>query len=368
MAISLGVRISGLLVAGALAVGTAAACGGGGGEERSGGSAGTRVSGGGSGGGGSGGTDSPKSSDGSGSEGSGGGMPTWRPSDEEGSGNVSGGGNGSGGNDSGGTGPGGGDRPGWLRPGPRSPNTDTRADAATVYDDLAANPQGCKNAAGKVPGDSEAVEWRVLRALAAACQAVQGEGGDWSAVTAEYAALQGRVTGCKSSAAYAVLGDVLRFHQRNPSATVRLAPPSGGGGAVCDFRIVSVDVGGDGKAKPHETITITVAGMYFDKRELPGGASPVTIAGAAAYEPDGAEEPDFDAEPPDQLTFQVEVPAPEGAVYPLSATVTIDHAREGTVTLPDAFTLVAPDSVGPSPGVSPSAVASPSPSAPTTTP
>ncbi|MFC9076714.1 hypothetical protein ACFTY7_06655 [Streptomyces sp. NPDC057062] len=190
----------------------------------------------------------------------------------------------------------------------------------------------------------------MIRGLAEACQAVQGQGGSWDTAAADYAAVQGRLTSCKGRAAYAVLGGVLQFHRQHPSITRKLkASTSVGDADACDFQIVSVDVGGDGEAQPCDTLTIKLAGIYFSKTELLDGSgySSVTVAGVEVY---FEGERDYDAEPPDQLTFNVVVPHAESGTYPQSVDVTVEYGDRAT--LKDAFTLVAPDP-GSAPGPSP---------------
>ncbi|MCD7441879.1 hypothetical protein K4B79_27095 [Streptomyces lincolnensis] len=233
-----------------------------------------------------------------------------------------------------------------MPPGPRSPNTNGTIDPETAYDLLGTSPQSCADTAGKIPANPSSPEWRVLRGLAEACQAVQGGKGSWDTAAADYAAAQGRLGDCKGRAALAVLGDVLRFHRQHPSATARLTPSSANGSAVCSFRIASVDVGEDGRAAPGERIRIKLDGIFFDKAELPGGASVLTVAGIGVDLPDVPSPP---AGRPDQWTF--EVPAPEGGDYPREATVHLDHnGGSATATVENAFTLVSP---GPSPVESP---------------
>ncbi|MEV1085379.1 hypothetical protein AB0I98_45395 [Streptomyces sp. NPDC050211] len=355
MAVSLGARISGLLIAGALAIATAAACGGDRGDAAGGsGGGGASISGGvASGGEGEGGA--------SGTGGPVGNTPMWGP--DGGDGGVgatggttggSGGTNGSGGTSGSGSGDGssgghggstgGGGRveaPGWLPQGPKSPDSDRTADPESVYDALGERPEKCGVTAGLIPAELPDDDWRVVRALAEACKAVQGQGGDWDTAAADYAALRGRLTGCKGRAAYAVLGDVLRFHRQHPSTTVRLTPSTDKGSDVCDFRIVSVDVGGDGEAKPGDTITVRVGGIHFDKRELLSATGVVTVAGLPALP---APQQDHGPEPRDQLTFEVVVPVPPPGTYPRNADVSIAYG--GTATLDDAFTLVAPSTTG----------------------
>ncbi|CAL9581062.1 hypothetical protein [Streptomyces sp. enrichment culture] len=164
--------------------------------------------------------------------------------------------------------------PVWLPAGPRSPDTDGVADPASVYD-LLRTPDRCAevlragaDSRGAGTGAGPDAEWRVLGALARACLAVRGAGGgDWAEAAREHAALAGRPLGCKGRAAYAVLGRLLEFHARHPGATVRPVSPSRGG-AACDFRVVSVDVGGDGEARPGEAVTAELDGVFFDPEEF----------------------------------------------------------------------------------------------------
>ncbi|MGW1714718.1 hypothetical protein [Streptomyces sp. NPDC002156] len=161
--------------------------------------------------------------------------------------------------------------PDWLPPGPVSPDSDGAPDPAAVYDDLR-SPGRCADA-GKLipaaPGDSaSADEWRVLRGLAAACLAVQGRGGgDWGVAGAGWSGSAGDALSCKGRAARQILGGLLDFHRRHPTATVRLEAPSGGKPA-CVYGIGAVDVGGDGEAAPGDTISVELRGAYFDTDEL----------------------------------------------------------------------------------------------------
>ncbi|MGH1552989.1 hypothetical protein ACRAWF_16150 [Streptomyces sp. L7] len=299
--------------------------------------------------GGSGSSGSGSSSGSGGSDGSNGTGGSGSSSGSGGSGNTGGGGGGGGGSVEG---------PAWLPPGPHSPNTNTEIDPEVVYDLLGEKPASCADTAKQIPAALPSVDWRVLRGLAEACKAVQGQGGDWDLAASDYAALQGRLKGCKSSAAYTALGGILRFHGQHPSTTVKLkASTPGGRGAVCTFRIDSVNAGADGAARPDETITVTVRGLYFDKVELLGGVSTMTVAGARADIPQDDPDP---TEPPDQETFEVVVPDPGPGSYGRKVAVSLSHNGGTPVTLKNAFTLVAPgspdDSPVTSPGVSPSTV------------
>jgi hypothetical protein len=179
----------------------------------------------------------------------------------------------------------------------------------------------------------------VLRALATACLAVQGRGGDWDGVAKEHAALAGKVNTCKGRAAYTVLGALLDFHRRHPGTTVRPRTPSGGAPA-CAFRIVAVDTA---EAQPGDTVGIEVRGMYFDPAELLRFGS-VSIGGQPLPGPLVARSGSGDA-----LVLSAVVPAP--AACPRSVDVVV---RYGTALarLTNAFTVTAPTAALPSPGPS----------------
>ncbi|MFJ9909481.1 hypothetical protein ACIRVK_42845 [Streptomyces sp. NPDC101152] len=238
--------------------------------------------------------------------------------------------------------------PAWLPPGPASPNADATADPSSVYD-LLRDPGRCRAALGVVPAASAAPEWRVLRALATACLAVQGRGGDWGAVAKERAALAGKVNTCKGRAAYAVLGALLDFHRHHPAATVR-PKASSGGAPACVYRIAAVDTA---EAQPGDTVGIEVRGMYFDPAELLRFGS-VSIGGQRLPGPLVARSGSGD-----ELVLSAVVPAP--AAYPQSVDVVV---RYGTALarLTNAFTVTAPTASLPSPGQSQPAIATPSPS------
>ncbi|MFE9021571.1 hypothetical protein ACFYNL_23845 [Streptomyces sp. NPDC007808] len=223
--------------------------------------------------------------------------------------------------------------PPWLPPGPVSPDSDGIADPAGMYDRLRA-PSQCESALGVIPRQPVDGEWRLLRALATACLAVQGEGGDWDTVTAEHAALAGRVDTCKGRAAYAVLGGLLDFHRRHPDARVRLATPTGAPPA-CGYRIASVETGGDGEVRPGETVAVELADTHFDHAELLGAAS-VSVGG---LEVPGT--PVMKSQSGDRLVLSVVVPT---ALRAGPADVAVRHG--GTeVRLPAAFTVTVPDVV-----------------------
>ncbi|NUP37361.1 MAG: hypothetical protein HOY76_10180, partial [Streptomyces sp.] len=156
--------------------------------------------------------------------------------------------------------------PTWLPPGPVSPNADTAPDPSSVYDRLR-DPGQCRAALKLIPTASTDPQWRLLNALATACLAVRGEGGSWATATKEYAALAGKADTCKGRAAFAVLGALLDFHRQHPHTTAQLKAASGGPPA-CAYRIAAVDTGGDGEAQPGDTITIELRGTFFDPAEL----------------------------------------------------------------------------------------------------
>ena len=156
--------------------------------------------------------------------------------------------------------------PAWLPPGPVSPDADTTPDPSSVYDRLR-DPGQCRAALKVTPTVSADPEWRLLRALAMACLAVQGRGGSWATTAKEYTALAGKADTCKGRAAYAVLGALLDFHRQHPGTTAQLKATSGGTPA-CAYRIAGVDTGGDGKAQPGDTVTIELRDTFFDHAEL----------------------------------------------------------------------------------------------------
>lgn len=235
--------------------------------------------------------------------------------------------------------------PGWLPPGPDSPDTDGTPDQASVYD-LLHDPGECRAALSVIPRTTTDAEWTLLRGLATACLAVQGEGGSWKQAVREHAALADAADTCKGRAAYAVLEGLLDFHRRHPESTVRLKPSTSGPPA-CSYRIAGVDTGGDGEARPGETIGIELADAYFDPAELLRDAD-VTIG-----EQQVPGVPVLKSESGDRLVLSVVVPALEAG----PADVTVRHAGI-EVRLPIAFTVTAPDVVlEPTPGSDASAPA-----------
>ncbi|MGV9455757.1 hypothetical protein [Streptomyces sp. NPDC003635] len=245
------------------------------------------------------------------------------------------------------------DRPSWLRPGPRSPNLENSADPESVYDSLGARPQNCSAALDVIRAEADEPQWQVLRGLAEACLAVQGQNGNWDDAAKYFAATEGRLATCKGLAARAVLGDVLRFHQEHPSATVRLRSSENGGGAeACDFRITKVVPDEDGVVEPGDRITIEVSGAHFSSEDLPSMSAFVKIGGKESQ--DG---PQLVPGSESDGRFSFTVGVPTFASYPQTVGVTIEYGD--TAGLDDAITLVGP--TGSSPDVSPSPVTSPSP-------
>ncbi|MGW3119846.1 hypothetical protein ACWDBW_22335 [Streptomyces sp. NPDC001107] len=195
--------------------------------------------------------------------------------------------------------------PTWLPPGPVSPNADTTPDPSSVYDQLR-DPGQCRTTLRVIPTGSTDPEWRLLHALTTACLAVQGGHGSWATATKEYASLAGKADTCKGRAAYTVLGALLDFHRQHPHGTVRLKPSSGGPPA-CTYRIAGVDTGGDGEAQPGDTITIELRGTFFDHAELLRFGS-VFIGGQQTAGP-----PVLRSGTGEELVLSTVVPSPCGA-------------------------------------------------------
>ncbi|MGW3938374.1 hypothetical protein [Streptomyces phaeochromogenes] len=181
-------------------------------------------------------------------------------------------------------------------------------------------------------------EWRVLRGLANACLAIQGQGGNWGVAAEDHAQPPSGMSTCKGRVAYAVLGNLLQFHERHPEETVQLENGNGGAGDACDFKIAAVYAGADGKAKPGDRIKVELHGVFFDYWELfPGGH--VTIAGEQDSIGTSGNEHSGD-----QMSVYVVVPSLDTDQYPQTADVSIEYGQ--TATMEDAFTIVAPDSTG----------------------
>ncbi|WP_326724177.1 hypothetical protein OHT59_37100 [Streptomyces sp. NBC_00243] len=193
--------------------------------------------------------------------------------------------------------------------------------------------------------------WQVLRGLANACAAVQGQGGSWAAAASDHAAAAGGLSTCKERAAYAVLGGILEFHRQHPSATVPL-PSSPPGKDACDFGIAAVNVVDRTEARPGDAVTIEVHDTYFDHGELRDNAAvlidgvlletgQVLVSGSG-----------------DRAVVCVAAPSLGTGRYPKSVSVTVRYGD--SATRENAFTLVAPD-----PEESPGPPASVCPQAPT---
>ncbi|MGW2517747.1 hypothetical protein ACWC09_12135 [Streptomyces sp. NPDC001617] len=228
--------------------------------------------------------------------------------------------------------------PNWLPPGPTSPDADSVPDPASGYDRLR-DPGQCRAALDAIPPASTDPEWRVLRALATACLAVQGKGGSWTTAAKEYTALAGKVDTCKGRAAYAVLGGLLDFRRQHPGAGVRLKAPSGGSPA-CAYAIAGVDTGGDGEAEPGDTVGIQLRGTYFDHAELLRFGS-VFIGGQQLPGPLVPR-----SETGDGLVLAAVVPSLGGG-YPRPVDVVVKYGAT-EARLKDAFTVVAPTAALPS--------------------
>ncbi|MFV0136923.1 hypothetical protein ACLGIH_27615 [Streptomyces sp. HMX87] len=231
--------------------------------------------------------------------------------------------------------------PAWLPPGPDSPDADGVPDPHSVYDRLR-TPDRCAEALRTIPAEPETDEWRVLRALAHACLAVQGKSGSWEEATREHTALAGRAATCKGRAAYAVLGGLLEFHRLHPTATVRLPAAPEGEAAACDYGIAAVDAGEDGAARPGEFVAVELRGTFADHAELlrHGG---VSVGGVDVEGPLTAL-----SEAGDRLVLSVAVPAvPADPATPVEVRVRYGGSE---AVLQDAFTIAAvPASDEPSP-------------------
>lgn len=221
--------------------------------------------------------------------------------------------------------------PVWLPPGPGSPNADGIPDPSSVYDGLRA-PTACRTALDVIPGAPADDEWRLLRGLASACLAVQGKGGSWETASRDFAALAGKSDTCKGRAGYTVLGGLLDFHRRYPTTTVRLEANSGGTPA-CAYAIAGVDAGDDGQARPGETVGVELAGTYFDHAELLRDGR-VFIDGRQLDGP-----PVLASEAGDHLVLNVVVPVVEGLPRAVDVAVRFGGVE---VRAEDAFTVVAP--------------------------
>ncbi|WP_427167661.1 hypothetical protein ACQF4J_35870 [Streptomyces sp. C1-1] len=218
--------------------------------------------------------------------------------------------------------------PAWLPPGPVSPDADSVPDTSSLYDRLR-DPAQCRTALALIPRTPAGPDRRLLRGLAEACLAVQGHGGSWDTAAADHTALAGRADTCKDRAAYAVLGALLDFHRRHPHATVllRTAP---GGTPACAYRVAGVDTG---QARPADTVGIELRGTYFDPAELTRYGE-VFIGGERLDGP-----PVIRSRNGDRLVLTAVVPALDG--YPRTVDVVVRYGS-AEARLPDAFTVVAP--------------------------
>ncbi|MGW2833773.1 hypothetical protein [Streptomyces sp. NPDC001286] len=224
--------------------------------------------------------------------------------------------------------------PAWLPPGPVSPDADSVPDASSLYDRLR-DPAGCRTALALVARTPAGPDRRLLRGLAEACLAVQGLGGSWDTAAADHTALAGRADTCKDRAAYAVLGALLDFHRLHPHATVPLRTVRGGTPA-CAFGVAGVDTD---RARPGDTVGIELRGTYFDPAEL-ARYGEVFIGGERLDGP-----PVIRSRDGDRLVLAAVVPALDG--YPRAVDVVVRYGS-AEARLPDAFTVVAPAAV-PSP-------------------
>ena len=221
--------------------------------------------------------------------------------------------------------------PVWLPSGPRSPDEDGIADPSSVYDRLTA-PDQCRAALDLIPQVTDP-RWRLLRGLASACLAVQGgRGGSWDTAAHDYAALAGHADTCKGRAGYAVLGGLLDFHRRHPAATVRLKA-SAGAASACAYRVAGTDTGGDGGVLPGEMVGIELSGTYFEHVELLRYGS-LFIGGVQVPGPLV-----MVSEAGDKLVLAAVVPGLDD--YPRPVDVVVKYG--GTeARLADAFTVVSP--------------------------
>ncbi|WP_411151442.1 hypothetical protein [Streptomyces sp. A30] len=209
-----------------------------------------------------------------------------------------------------------------------------------MYDTIGEAPSACAGTA-KEYAKAKEPEWQVLRGLASACAAVQGQGGSWDTATADYSRTQGELTSCKGLAAYEVLGNLLEFHRRHPSATVQLKGSKGaGGGAACAFRVASVNVE---TAKPGDTIRITFEGIHFGLTKQEVEQIDVTITDGDQEAEHLGDQPEL--EPGGPVLLDVVVPKLKTGPYPKTVSITATYGP--SATLNSAFTVLAPDPTGP---------------------
>ncbi|MFJ5262973.1 hypothetical protein ACIQAC_21150 [Streptomyces sp. NPDC088387] len=241
----------------------------------------------------------------------------------------------------------------WLPPGPGSSDADHVPDPASVYDVLV-DPGQCAAGLAAVPAAAADPDWQVMKGLASACLAVQGRGGDWDTASAAYAAAVGKVGSCKGRAALTVLEGLLDFRRAHPGKRARLAADPDAKPA-CVLEIASVDAGG-ADVRPGDAVRIELRGTHFDAAELALGAQvlidgvpvavpPLAVPGAGAV---------------------LSVVVPELAGYPRTVGVSVRYG-DVEASLAEAFTVVAPGPVsspgtedpgtgpGPGPGTGPGA-------------
>lgn len=166
----------------------------------------------------------------------------------------------------------------WLPPGPVSPDADRLADPDSVYDVLR-SPARCREALGMIPGGELGDEWRVLKALAHACLAARGEGGSWAEASEPVRGVSG-----KGVAARRVLGELLAFRcGARGGDSVRLVVDSGGVPA-CSF---GVRVVGGGEVAAGDVVRVRLRGRFFGFGELVAEGGAVVEGGAGAAVPCG---------------------------------------------------------------------------------
>ncbi|MFJ9539418.1 hypothetical protein ACIRPX_19430 [Streptomyces sp. NPDC101225] len=221
--------------------------------------------------------------------------------------------------------------PDWLPPGPVSPDADAVPDPSSVYD-LLRDPHRCRAALDVIPRASADPEWRVLRALATGCLAAQGRGGGWNTVGKDHADLAGKLRTCKGRAAYAVLGGLLDLHRRRPGDTVRLTA-SAGASPACAYGIAGVGTGDDGTVRPGDTVAVELRDTFFDQSELLRFGS-LSIGGQLLPGPLVPR-----SRSGDRLVLSAVVPSLDASPQAVDVVVRYGGTQ---VRLPDAFTVAAP--------------------------
>ncbi|MFE4667729.1 hypothetical protein ACFRI7_30835 [Streptomyces sp. NPDC056716] len=246
----------------------------------------------------------------------------------------------------------------WLPPGPGSPDADGVPDPASVYDVLT-DPARCAAGLAAVPETSDDPEWQVLRGLASACLAAQGRGGDWDTARLARDAAAG-VGSCKGRAALAVLDGLLEFERLRPAQTARLGAKSQGPAqtrAACDFGIAAVDAGdaGGGVVRAGERVVITLRGVFFDVRELALGGEVLVGGRAVTPAPEGVAPGVAAGVPVGSVGSTVSVVVPEMEGYPRVVGVSVRYGG-GEAVVEGVLSVVGGGpgaSPGPSPGSSP---------------